>query len=108
MWLCKNISTDDIYKDTVEDVETRFDTTNYKLHRLLPKGKNKKVTRLIKDELGGTVMANFIGLRVNTYSYLIDGSSVNKKTKDTNECLIKVKPIFKNYKNCTKKLKQLN
>ena len=41
-------------------------------------------------------MANFIGL------------SVNKKTKDTNECLIKRKPTFKNYKNCTEKLKQLN
>ena len=74
----------------------------------MPKGKNKKLIGLIKDQLGGKVMANFIGLRVNTYSYLIDGSSVNKKTKDTNECLIKIKPIFKNYKNCTKKLKQLN
>ena len=56
----------------------------------MPKGKNEKVTGLIKDELGGKVMANFIGLRVNTYSYLIDGSSVNKKTKDTNKCLIKI------------------
>ena len=74
----------------------------------MPKGKNKKLIGLIKDQLGGKVMANFIGLRVNTYSYLIDGSSVNKKTKDTNECLIKRKPTFKNYKNCTKKLKQLN
>ena len=26
-----------------EDVETRFDTSNYELDRLLPKGKNKKV-----------------------------------------------------------------
>ena len=35
------ITTDDICKDTVEDVETRFDTSNFELDRLLPKGKNK-------------------------------------------------------------------
>ena len=44
------IKTDDIYKDIAEDVETRFDTSNYELDRPLPKGKNKKVIRLIKDE----------------------------------------------------------
>ena len=37
------IKVDDIYKDTAEDVETRFDTSNYELDRVLPKGKNKKV-----------------------------------------------------------------
>ena len=41
------IKTDDIYKDIVEDVETRFDNSNYELEcnsidRPLPKGKNKK------------------------------------------------------------------
>ena len=44
------IKTDDIYKDIAEDVETRFDTSNYGLDRLLPKGKNKKVIGLMKDE----------------------------------------------------------
>ena len=38
-----HIKTDDIYKDIAEDVETRFDTSNYELERPLPKGKNKKV-----------------------------------------------------------------
>ena len=33
------IKTDHIYKDTAEDLETRFDTSNYELHRPLPKGK---------------------------------------------------------------------
>ena len=36
------IKTDDIYKDIAEDVETRFDTSNYELDRPLPKGKNNK------------------------------------------------------------------
>ena len=38
------IKTDDIYKDVVEDVESRFDTLNYELDRPLPKEKNQKVT----------------------------------------------------------------
>ena len=33
---------DDIYKDITEDVEIRFDTSNYDLDRPLPKGKRKK------------------------------------------------------------------
>ena len=36
------IKTDDIYKDIAEDVETRFDTSNYEVDKPLPKGKKKK------------------------------------------------------------------
>ena len=43
----------DIQKGIAEDVETRFDTSNYELDRQLPKGKNKKGAGLMKDELGG-------------------------------------------------------
>ena len=58
-----------IYIDIAEDVETRFDTSDYELERPLPKGKNKKFIGLMKDELGGKIMAEFVGLRVKTYSY---------------------------------------
>ena len=59
------IKADDIYKDIAEDVETRFDTSNYELEcnsidRPLPKGKNKKVIGLMKDELGGKIKTNFL------------------------------------------------
>ena len=43
------IKTDDVYKDIVEDVETRFNTSNYELERPLPKGRIKKVIALVKD-----------------------------------------------------------
>ena len=46
----KYIKTDDIYKDIAEDVESRFDTSNYELVRLLPSA--EKIIGLIKDELG--------------------------------------------------------
>ena len=46
----------DIYKDIAGNVETRFDTSNFEINRLLPKGKNKKLVGLMKDELGGQIM----------------------------------------------------
>ena len=59
-----------IYKGIAEDIETRFDTSNYELDRKsLPKEKKKKVIALMKDELGGKIMRKFFGLREKTYSY---------------------------------------
>ena len=81
------ITTHDIYKDTAEDVETRFDTPCYDLHTPLPKGKIKNVIGLMKDELGGKIMTEFIGLRAKTYSYLIDNGSEDKKAKGTKKPL---------------------
>ena len=57
------IKTDDIFKDIAEDVETRFETSNYELDRPLPKGKNKKVIELMKDELVTKIVTTFVGLR---------------------------------------------
>ena len=36
---------------------------------------------LIKDELGGSIMTKFVGLKANTYSYLIDDSSEDKRAE---------------------------
>ena len=80
--LIVDINTDDIYKDIAEDVETRFDTSDYELDRPSPKAKNKKVIGLMKDELGGKIMTRFVGLRAKTCSYLIDEGSEDKKAKD--------------------------
>ena len=66
------IKTDDINKDIAKDAESRFDTLNYELDRPLPKGKNKKVIELMKDELVERIMMKFVGLRTKTYRYLID------------------------------------
>ena len=37
-----HVKIDDIYKDIAEDVETRFDTSDFELGRPLPIGRNKK------------------------------------------------------------------
>ena len=42
-----HVKTDDIYKDIVEDVQTRSDNTNVEIDRPLPNWKNKKVIGLM-------------------------------------------------------------
>ena len=63
-------------------------------------GKNKKVIGLFKDELGGKIMIEFIGLRAKTYAYLMDDDSEHKKAKGTKKCVIKRGLMVKNYKDC--------
>ena len=67
-----HIKTEDFYKDIEEDVEKRFNTSNYEINRPLPTGKNKKVIGLMKDKLGGNIMTEFVDLRPKTYSQLIN------------------------------------
>ena len=78
-----NSKTKDFYKDIANDVEKRFDTSNYEVNRPLPIGNNKKVIGLMKDELGGKIITEFITLRPKTYSYLIDDFKEDKKAKGT-------------------------
>ena len=72
------IKTDDIYKEIPEDVETRFDTSNYELHRPLPKGKNEKVIGLMTDEFGWKIKKEIVGIRTKSHSYLIDDGNEDK------------------------------
>ena len=100
-----NIKTKDFYKDIANDVEKRFDTSNYEVNRPLPTGKNEKVIGLMKDELGGRVITEFVTLRPKTYSYLTDHCKEDKKAKGTKKCVIKRMIKFNDYKNCLLKMK---
>ena len=95
-----SIKTNDFYKDIANDVEKRFGTSNYEINRPLPTGKNKKVIALMKDELGGKIITEFVTLRPKTYSYLTDDGKEYKKDKGTKKCVIKRMIKFNDYKNC--------
>ena len=85
-----HIKTEDFYIDIVDDVGKRFDTTNYdeECDRPLPKGQNKEVIRLFKDELGGgKIKIEFVTLRLKTYPYLTDDCNKDKKPKGTKKCV---------------------
>ena len=56
------IKADTIYEDIAEDFETKFYTSNFETDRALPKGKNKKLIRLMKDQLGGEILKKIVRL----------------------------------------------
>ena len=54
----------------------------------------------MKDELGGTIMTEFIALRPKLYSYIKLDRSEDKKCKGIKKCVIKKTLTFEDYKNC--------
>ena len=93
------IKTDGIYKNITENVKTRFDSSDYVLDRPLLNEKKKQAIGFMKDVLGGKIITKLVGLRANTYSYLIDGDREDKKAKGTKRCVIKTKLKLENYNN---------
>ena len=51
----------------------------------------------MKDELGGQIMKEYVGLKAKTYSYLKDKNGEDKKVKAIKECVIKRKLKFQGY-----------
>ena len=66
----------------------------------MAKEKNEKRIGLIKDELGGQIMKEFVGLKANANSYLKDNNTVDEKAKGTKKWVVKRKLKFQDYKNC--------
>ena len=97
-----HIITEDFYKSIATDVEKWFDTSNYDEDdkKPLPIGKSKKVIGLFKDELGGGIMIEFVGLRAKTYAYLMDDDTEHKKAKGIKKYVIKRELMVKIYTDC--------
>ena len=95
-----NIKIENFYEDISNDVEKRFDTSNYKIKRPLPIGKNKKVIGLMRDELRVKIATEFEAVRPKTFSYLVDDGNSDKKAKKTKKCVIKLRLTFTDYKDC--------
>ena len=68
--------------------------------RPLPIGLNKKVIGLMKNELGGKIMTDFVALRPKLYSgRKLDGKE-DKKCKGIKKCVVKKTLGFDDYKKC--------
>ena len=85
--LIYSIETDDFYKDISDGVKNRFDTSGYNPDRPVPVGLNKKVIGLMKHELGGEIMTEFVTLRPKMYAYKAGGSE-SRKCKGTKKCVV--------------------
>ena len=53
----------------------------------------------MKDESGGKILKEFVGLRAKQSSYLKDSNDEDKKSKSI-KCVIRKKINFQDYKNC--------
>ena len=94
------IKTEDFDKNIADDVEKVFDTSNYEYERPLAEEKKKKVIGLMKNELGGKIMTEFVALRLKTYSYLMDDGASDKKAKEAKKYVIKRRLKFNDCKDC--------
>ena len=80
-----------------------FDTSGYSKdgNRPLPIRKNKKVIDLVRDELGGKIMTEFVALRAKMYAYRkIDKEVEDKRSKGTKKCVVTEGLTFDDYKIC--------
>ena len=100
--LVYDIKTEDFYEDIANDVKARLDTSGYSKtdFRPLPINLNKKVIGLMKDELVGKIMTDFMALRPKLYSYKKPDCSEHKKFKGIKKCVVKKTLTFEDYKTC--------
>ena len=83
-------------------MEKGFDTSNFpKDHPSgIPVGKNKQIPGKMKDEAGGRIIEEFVGLRAKLYSYNMFEGKEEKKCKGIKKSVIKKNISFDDYKEC--------
>ena len=112
--LMYEIETSDFYEDISADVKDKFDTSNYPSDHSsgMPTGFNKKVLGMFKDEAGGEIIDEFVGLRAKLYSYKMFDGKEDKKCKRVKKSVIKKSITHADYKKClfsrTKQLRKMN
>ena len=100
--LCYEIETEDFFKDISPDIDEKIDTSNFeKDHKSgIASKKNKKVICLMKDEIRGKQIKEFVGLKSKLYSYKMYEGKETKKCKGIKKNVIKIKITHEDYKNC--------
>ena len=95
------IETEDIYEDILRDVHKWFDTSNYPTDHPsgIYTGQNKMVIGMFKDEVGGKIITEFVGLRAKNYAYFCEKKEY-KKCKGIKMNVTKKDISFKDYKDC--------
>lgn len=92
-----HIQTQDLFEDMQENTNV-YDTSNYDREHSLYSEINKKIPGLFKDELGGKLMNEFVGLRPKMYSY--SGEMSDKKAKGVKKSVLKKTITHDDYRNC--------
>ena len=92
-----HVQTDDLYKDMLESAAI-YDTSNYQPNHPLFSNTNKKIIGKFKDELGGQLLTEFIGIRPKMYSYV--GEESGKRAKGVKKSVLKKTITHNDYRSC--------
>ena len=84
-----NIKTNNFYKDIANVLKRDLTLQIMSAIDHYLQERIKKVIGLMKDELGGKIITEFVALRPKTYSYSTDDGKEDKKAKETKKCVIK-------------------
>ena len=100
--LMYQIYRDDFYKDISQDIETKFDTSDYPPDHPsgILTGVNKKVIGMFKDEVAGKQITYFVGLRPKLYSFKIEETKEVRKCKGIKKNVVKKGIDFEDYVQC--------
>jgi len=98
--LMYEIHTEDFFEDIREDIKEKFHTSNFEKYHLskLPR-LNKKVPGMSKDEAGGKIISEFVGLRAKSHAFDMDSDEF-KKCKGVKKYVVNKEITLKDYKNC--------
>ena len=92
-----HVTTADISADMLQNLD-EYDTSNYPSDHPLYSTNNKKVIGKFKDELGGKVMTEFVGIRPKMYSYV--GEDRGKRAKGVKKSVLKKTITHDDYRTC--------
>ena len=81
------IKTEDVYEDFSSN-KKMFDFSNYSSKSKYHGDSNKLVIGKMKDETAGAANEEFVGLKPNIYSYLVDDNSEHKKAEGENRNIV--------------------
>lgn len=92
--------TDDVYKDMIQNLHL-FDTSNYPTDSPLYSLERKQTVGVMKDELGGIPLKEFVALRPKMYSFIYhknDQEINEKRCKGVSKVVVKNELCHKQYK----------
>lgn len=96
-----DVPTEDMYKDLKTEVKKEqdswYDTSDYPKDSPLHSSVNKKVIGKMKDEMNGTIIKEYVGLRAKMYS-VASQTAVIKKAKGISKPVVKMTISHDNYK----------
>lgn len=85
--LTYQVTTPDLYKDMESNLNL-FDTSNYPPDHFLFSTVNKKKIGKFKDETGGLLIVEWVGLRAKMYSMKLDDGKEKNTGKGIKKCVL--------------------